>query len=119
VDPASEQKEDKLRKVTAFVDKFKDICKSLYQPSQNVAIDERMVKSKHRSGIRQYIRDKPTKWGIKLWVVADSLNGYTYDFNIYAGKVAGQVASVNGLGFDVLTKLMQPLLNHARIPSVR
>jgi hypothetical protein len=36
-----------------------------------------MVKSRHRSGIRQYIRDKPTKWGIKLWVLADSSNGYT------------------------------------------
>jgi hypothetical protein len=76
-----------------------------------VAIDERMVKSNHRSGVRQYIRDKPTKWGIKLWVVADSLNGYTYDFNIYAGKVAGQVTSVNGLGFDVVTTFAEPRIS--------
>ena len=25
------------------------------------------------------IMDKPTKWGIKLWVVADAVTGYTYD----------------------------------------
>ena len=50
-----------------------------------------MVKSRHSSGIRQYmyIKDKPTKWGIKLWVLADSSNGYTVDFDVYIGRAAG------------------------------
>ena len=69
---------------------FKSRCLDLYQPRQNLAVDERMVKSRHRSGIRQFIKDKPTKWGIKLWVLADSSNGYTVDFNVYIGKAAGQ-----------------------------
>ena len=90
---------------------FKSRCLSLYQPRQNVAIDERMVKSRHRSGIRQYIKDKPTKWGIKLWVLADSSNGYTVDFDVYIGKAAGQTVSANGLGFDVVVKLMEHFLN--------
>ena len=111
VDPTTEDKDDKLRKVASFVDMFKQLCRSLYQPSQHVAIDERMVRSKHRSGIRQYIRDKPVKWGIKLWVLADSMNGYTYNFDIYIGKVAGQVIGPNGLAYDVVMRLMQPLLN--------
>ena len=79
----------------------------MYQPRQQLAIDERMVKSRHRSGIRQYIKDKPTKWGIKLWVLADSSNGYTVDFNVYIGKAAGRDVSVHGLGYDVVVKLMQ------------
>lgn len=74
VDPATEVPGDKLRKVESFVEYFKTRCRELYQPRKNVATDERMVKSRHRSGIRQYIRDKPTKWGIKLWVLADSSN---------------------------------------------
>ena len=45
-------------------------------------MDERMVRSKHRSGMRQYNKDKPTKWGLKLWVLADSDTGYTYNFNV-------------------------------------
>ena len=57
VDAATEVPGDKLRKVESFVDYFKTRCRELYQPKQNVAIDERMVKSRHRSGIRQYIRD--------------------------------------------------------------
>ena len=75
VDPATELPGDKLRKVESFVDYFKTRCRELYQPRQNVAIDERTVKSRHRSCIRQYIKDKPNKWGIKLWVLADSSNG--------------------------------------------
>ena len=32
-----------------------------------------------RYSFRQHIKDKPTKWGMKWWVLADSCNGYTYD----------------------------------------
>ena len=108
VDPNAETPGVKLQKVDSFISYFKSRCLSLYQPSQNIAIDERMVKSRHRSGIWQYIRDKPTKWGIRLWVLADSSNGYTIDFNIYIGKSAGRTVSGHGLGYDVVMKLMQP-----------
>ena len=76
-----------------------------------LAIDERMVKSRHRSGIRQYIKDKPTKWGIKLWVLADSCNGYTCDFTVYIGRAAGREVSANGLGYDVVMRLMNPFFD--------
>ena len=111
VDPATEEPSNKLRKVESFVDHFKKKCKELYKPRQHVAIDERMVKSRHRSGFRQFIKDKPTKWGIKLWVLADSSNGYTIDFNIYIGKAAGRAVSANGLGYDVVMRLMAPYFN--------
>ena len=102
VDPSTEDKSDKLCKVESFIDYLKSRCVSLYQPRQNLAIDERMVRSRHRSGIHHYIKDKPTKWGIKLWVLADSSNGNTVDFNVYIGKAAGQNVSANGLGYDVV-----------------
>ena len=109
VDPLTEDPRNKLRKVESFVNDFKTRCNILYQPNQNVSVDERMVKSRHRSGIRQYIKDKPTKWGIKLWVLADSETGYTCDFDIYIGKAAGRTISENGLGYDIVTKLIAPL----------
>ena len=111
VDPATETPGDKLRKVASFINSFKKKCIELYQPRQNVAIDERMVKSRHRSGIRQYIKDKPTKWGIKLWMLADSSNGYTIDFDVYIGRAAGRNVSANGLGYDVVMKLMNKFLD--------
>ena len=65
-DPGTEDSGNKLRKVQKFINYFSAKCKELYQPFQNISIDERMVKSRHKSGIRQYIKNKPTKWGIKL-----------------------------------------------------
>ena len=73
---------DKLHKVESFIDHFKSRCFALYQPRQQLAIAKHIVKWRQRSGIRQYIKDKPTKWGIKLRVLADSFNGYTIDFNV-------------------------------------
>ena len=111
VDPATEDPGDKLRKVESFIDYFKSTCLALYQPRQQMAIEEHMVKSRHRSGIRQYIKDKPTKWGIKLRVLADTSNGYTVDFNVYIGKAAGTDVSEHGLGYDVVVTLMQNFFN--------
>ena len=35
---------------------------------------------------KQYIRNKPTKWGFKLWVIADYLSAYTLDMVVYTGS---------------------------------
>ena len=111
VDPLNEPAGNKLHKVEAFVQYFKTRCKVLHQPRQHVAIDERMMTSRHRSGSRQYIKDKPTKWAIKLWVLADRSNAYVQDFNIYTGKQAGRDVSKHGLGYDVVMTLMQNYLD--------
>ena len=71
VDPINETAGNKLCKVEGFVNYFKSRCVMLYQPCQHVTIDEYMVKFRHRSGMWRYKKDKPTKWGMKLWVLAD------------------------------------------------
>ena len=54
---------------------------------------------------------KPVKFGLKLWILADSLNGFTYDFEVYTGK--DEPLHENGLGFTVLMKLNEPLLDQS------
>ncbi|KAH8028947.1 hypothetical protein HPB51_020874 [Rhipicephalus microplus] len=80
-----------------------------FQPRKSLSVDGRMVNSKARSGIRQYIKDKVVKWGYKLWVLADPQTGYTIQFYVYTGK--REKASANGLAFDVVTKLCEPYLD--------
>ncbi|KAK3721643.1 hypothetical protein QZH41_003665 [Actinostola sp. cb2023] len=54
----------------------------------------------------------PTKWGIKLWVLADCAYGYTYDFDVYTGRrTADEGPSEYGLGYDVVMKPARPLIN--------
>ena len=38
-------------------------------------MDEAMIPFKGRLSIKQYMKDKPTKWGIKVFVLADARNG--------------------------------------------
>ena len=94
-----------LKKILPIHNYIKAKCSDLYQPCRSLSIDERMVKSKARTQFRQYIRNKPTKWGFKYWVLAD-VTGYTVDFDLYIGK--GGTVSSNGLAYDVVMKLLQP-----------
>ena len=110
VTPAEEQQlsENRLCKILPVYNYIKSRCSELYQPDRQLSIDERMVESKARTHFRQYIRNKPTKWGFKFWVLAD-ITGYTIDFDLYVGKSA-QI-SAKGLSYDVVMQLLQPYLN--------
>ena len=74
-----------MKKILPMHNMLKKRCLDLYQPLQQLSIDERMVKSKARTHLRQYIRNKPTKWGFKYWIIADP-TGYTVDFDVYGGS---------------------------------
>ena len=108
-DHTQEDSPDKLTKVRFLYDIIKCKCKELYKPHSNVSIDERMVRNKGRYSFRQYIKDKPTKWGKKWWVLADSCNGYTYNFDLHLGR--SNIISKFGLGYDVVMKLATTLFD--------
>lgn len=100
--------EKKLQKIELLYEYIRGKCKKLFQPGKNISIDERMVRNKGRYSFRQYIRDKPTKWGMKFWVLADSVTGYTYDYSLYLGKTATPVSKF-GLAYDVVMNLVKSL----------
>jgi len=97
--------DDRLRKLSPFLKMMKDKCLELYQPIKTLSIDERMVKSKARSHLIQYMHNKPVKWGFKLWVISDP-TGYTLDFNVYTGKSDNH--GEYGLAYDVVKELIAP-----------
>uniref|UniRef100_A0A8C2KIB2 PiggyBac transposable element-derived protein domain-containing protein n=1 Tax=Cyprinus carpio TaxID=7962 RepID=A0A8C2KIB2_CYPCA len=94
---------DCLHRVQPLLDIMRNRCMSIYHPRQQISVDERMIATKARISFRQYMKAKPTKWGIKLFVLAD-VNGYTTDFKIHTGK--SKFASGKGLSFDVVTSLV-------------
>jgi len=58
----------------------------VYQPGRDLSVDESMIKYKGRLAFRQYMPDKPTKYGIKDFVLAESHTGYCLKFLTYTGK---------------------------------
>lgn len=79
----------------------------MYMPTRNNAIDEAMIPFKGRSGVKQYMPKKPIKRGIKVWVRADSENGFFCDFDVYVGASA---SPEKGLGARVVKKLTRSLV---------
>ena len=51
-----------------------------------VSVDEAIIGFKGQLWFIQYMPKKPTKWGMKAFVLADSITGYTYNWLLYAGK---------------------------------
>ena len=50
------------------------------------------------------------KWGVKVWVLADSVTGYMYNFDVYCGANSSEQPHPKGLAYGVVMKLLQPCL---------
>ncbi|CAH2101204.1 unnamed protein product [Euphydryas editha] len=82
--PITHQEHDKLQKLGPLIDhlntKFSNVA-----IDQRLSIDEQMCSTKIGHFLKQYMPNKPHKWGFKLFMLC-SLSGYVYKFIIYAGK---------------------------------
>ena len=68
-----------------------------------------MIPFQGRSSLKQYLPMKPIKRGIKVWVRADSHNGYFSQFQVYTGRGTGIEPDL-GLGGTVVKQLTRPLV---------
>lgn len=70
--PGSELRIDKVR---LLLDHIRSAPQSAFYPHKEVAVDETMVGFRGRVSFLQYLPKKPTKYGLKLFVLADSSSG--------------------------------------------
>ena len=107
---------DKLLKVRPLLDLIQPNLEGIYTMHEHVTVDEAMIPFKGRFSFRQYMKAKPTKWGIKVFVLADSTNGYIYRFQIYTGKGCESADATVGLCSCSVIDLMQGLEpNHHKL----
>lgn len=76
---------DRVWRVRKVLNIFRGNLQQLGFFSSKLSIDESMIKFFGRSIIKQYMRNKPIKFGLKLWCICSVL-GYIFDFDIYCGK---------------------------------
>ena len=72
------------------------------------SIDEHMIKFKGHSQMKRYIKNKPIKWGFKVWERCGASSTYLYDFDIYTGR---KNQPELGLGEQVVLQLTRSLQN--------
>ena len=111
--PRGDANFDPLFKIRPIISIVLNNIQNAYEPSKNLSMDEAMIAFKGRLSFRQYMPAKPTKYGIKVWMAADSQNGYVTNFAVYLGQEGNQ-ARLHGLGYDVVMKMARPFLNKNR-----
>ena len=72
---------NRIFKIQTLVDALKHNFRSTVLPETCMAVDEQMIPSKGRSGLRRYLPKKPKKWGYKLWASA-GVSDYVYNFEV-------------------------------------
>lgn len=73
---ADARRGDKLHKVRYMLSHTRNAFQNEYVPHKQVSVDKAMIPFKGRLGMKQYMKDKPIKFGIKLWVAAEAVKAY-------------------------------------------
>ena len=100
---------DPLYKVRPLLDIIASTFESEYNLNESITIDEAMIPFKGRLSFKQYMKDKPVKHGIKVFVLADAKYGYIKKFRIYTGKNSALSQDELGLSTAVVLDLMKGL----------
>ncbi|XP_057187839.1 piggyBac transposable element-derived protein 4-like [Triplophysa rosa] len=71
--------DERLGKIQPLYQVIREACKTYYHPFQNITIDERMMTSQARTGLRKCKKNESNNEH-KLFALSDCTNGYTWDF---------------------------------------
>lgn len=77
---------DPLFKVKPLYDVTRQNFLRVYTPEQHLSLDEGMVPWRGRLSFKQYIPNKPDKFGMKMYILCDAKTGYMSTYEVYTGK---------------------------------
>lgn len=97
---------DKLFKIKPLMKILIQNWQENYYPGKNVSVDESIIAFKGRTNMMQYMPQKPHKWGIKAWVLAEAKTGYIYNWEVYRGATGN---TETGLTKNVVMDICKPI----------
>lgn len=94
---------DRAYKIRPVMNHLNESFQKALNNTVTQSIDEHMIKFKGHNAMKQYIKNKPVKWGFKMWCRCDATTGYLFEFDLYTGKrISG---TEYGLGESVVLQL--------------
>ncbi|XP_043481636.1 piggyBac transposable element-derived protein 3-like [Leptopilina heterotoma] len=99
---------DKGWRIRAILEIFRTNIQSYGYFQTALSVDETMVKSYARTSLKQFIRGKPIRFGLKFWALCTQ-NGFLLDLDLYCGKNSsvGDILPKCTLGTRVVMLLLK------------
>lgn len=105
---------DRLAPIREVFDSLVEQCKSNFSVSEYLTIDEMLDSFRGRCGFKQYIKNKPAKYGLKIFAMSCAKTFYTMNMEVYAGKQPEGPYRVDNSGLSVVNRLVQPVSGTGR-----
>jgi len=58
-----------------------------YRPGQNLSIDESMIPFRGRSSLKVFMPLKPTRYGLKAYLLCEATTGYVLSWTLHTGEI--------------------------------
>ena len=98
----------KAYKVPLVINHLNKAFQDAMSDAERQSTDEHMAKFKGWMSCKQYMKNKPIKWGFKWWYRCCRKTGYLHEFDLYLGK---KDKTKLGLGETVVLDLSKKLEN--------
>lgn len=106
--------QDKAAAIRDVFQEFVQRCQEYYSVSEYVTVDEMLEAFRGRCGFRQYIPNKPARYGIKLFALCDARTFYTSNLEIYAGKQPEGPYKLDNSAKAVTLRMIAPISGTGR-----
>ena len=88
--PGDQSLRNRTQKVSNYLNFLDTKFQECFVPSREISVDESVVGFKGKISFLTYNPNKPTKWGIRIYVLADANSGYIYSILPYYGSFTSE-----------------------------
>ena len=105
---------DKLAPLREVFDFIVLKCKQNFSVAEYTTIDEMLWGFRGRCSFRQYMRNKPAKYGLKVFSIVDARSFYVLNMEFYLGKQPPGPHQISQAPDEVVKRLITPISGSGR-----
>lgn len=100
---------DKITHIREIFEKVVSNSELAYTVSEYTTLDEHLEGFRGRCSFRVYMKNKPAKYGIKVFLLCDARTYYTVNMEIYAGNQPDGPFEISNKVPDLVKRMIRPI----------